>query len=646
MTTLYTQVCRTGLGALVLLGLVISSGCPSPQINQERHEFAQAVKRNKEALLARPDDREYQARRAEASAMADGGSRDPFLSAASRELPSPADTFASAGAPGRVAAIVDDQSQDVRRSRNNGLTAIGQTGVALAQPPAAPIVDANIQRAGATVVDGDFPDQNRVTTLLYEPLPLDREVRPSRSPLDEMMSSSVGDHESPANNSIQQLAYTEAEPTADARPFPTDSVDPLFETPEISNDDEPLTRTAQLDVEQTRFAPRRRAAKPFPDVCPPDGSISHDACPRVLGPGEVACPPTCPTGDCRNGSCPGGNCPGGNCQPGGHPGGLTTMISGPRGLVPIDPTAYPDEYICDGGDRGEPFHYEGYDRGGIDTEDTVGEYRDERGKAHSTVSSKVCIYAPRFAAMRSQSGPISQRDVNRIAGIHDGSRVAGIDTKLGIEEGTQRDAMLRLDTTARASGVLAEASDGGIAEAHGAKGYEERLISYQSLSFIQDGRVRTADEAVLSYGVKTAGLWTREQNPIIAARDSSGHELEAEFNPREIVGVEDKRAFGQLRIVKLADKETARPGDIISFTIRFDNLGQRDLRDISITDNLTPRLEYIADSASMELDGDGAFDANLEATPNGEGSMVLQITLKEPLKGKQGGFVTFKCRVR
>ena len=108
----------------------------------------------------------------------------------------------------------------------------------------------------------------------------------------------------------------------------------------------------------------------------------------------------------------------------------------------------------------------------------------------------------------------------------------------------------------------------------------------------------------------------------------------------ELVGIEDRRKPGRLEIVKLADKQIAQPGEIVSFRIEYENIGDRELKDVRIIDNLTPRLEYVADSASSSR------PAALSVTDNGEGSVILSWSLKEPLKGKTKGFVTFKSRVR
>ena len=59
-----------------------------------------------------------------------------------------------------------------------------------------------------------------------------------------------------------------------------------------------------------------------------------------------------------------------------------------------------------------------------------------------------------------------------------------------------------------------------------------------------------------------------------------------------------------------------------------------------IVDNLTPRLEYVEDSATCDVAG------VLEVEDNGEGSVILRWVLDEPLPGRSGGVVTFQARVR
>ena len=167
------------------------------------------------------------------------------------------------------------------------------------------------------------------------------------------------------------------------------------------------------------------------------------------------------------------------------------------------------------------------------------------------------------------------------------------------------------------------------------------LNLYEDVQFLRDGEYRQSEIARLNGGVAAAGTWTRELNPVVMANQTGGQEVYAMFKVAELVGIEEKhKKPGTLRIVKLADKDSAKPGDVITFTIRFDNLGDRELQHVRIIDNLTPRLEYIDDSATSDQQGSTHVD------DNGEGSQVIRFELDSPLKGHTGGVISFQVRLR
>lgn len=346
------------------------------------------------------------------------------------------------------------------------------------------------------------------------------------------------------------------------------------------------------------------------------GPIAFESLPRVTSGFEPACAP---------GVYPALPCP--------------VIINGP-GMVAFDPTQYPDEYLCDGGDRGHPFHYEGRELGGFETEDTIADYVDENGQRHVKPSSRVCIYAPRFGAVRTMSGTLLAQQSSSAAGAYDGVRSAGIDTRLTMIEETQRAGLQGLNLKSRPSQFDVQSQGSGLWQLSTAAGHQTTAAAFQNLTFITEGTFRKADMALLAYGLQAAAIWTREQNPVMLATDTRGHEVQVEFHAHEVVGDEDRRKPGELRVVKLADVDVARPGDVVTFTVRFDNLGQRELRNVRVMDNLTPRLQYVAGSATCDLPG------SLDIAPNTEGSSILTLSLDGPLPGEKGGVLTFQCRVR
>ena len=170
--------------------------------------------------------------------------------------------------------------------------------------------------------------------------------------------------------------------------------------------------------------------------------------------------------------------------------------------------------------------------------------------------------------------------------------------------------------------------------------HDKLLNIYQSLAFVRFGRIDDADTARLNYGIQAATLWTREEYPVISAKTDMVLEGHFEEASATITAIDDRKSAENLRIVKLADKNTAVPGDDIEFTIRYDNLGGTEVHHTRIVDNLTPRLEYLENTATSDRDG------RLVLQDNGEGSQILIWEMDEPLPAKTGGVVTFKVRVR
>ena len=303
------------------------------------------------------------------------------------------------------------------------------------------------------------------------------------------------------------------------------------------------------------------------------------------------------------------------------------------------PENYADEYLCDGGDRDVPVHYDRAFRRGLDTEDTIMEYTDRAGFERMKPTNRVCIYAPRFASVRTVSRPHEESMTDEVAGVGQLAMTGGIHTRLKASNAVKREMTGRLAVRSRASGLEMDAYQGVMSQLRSPSVHDKLLNIYQALAFVKFGRIDDADSARLNYGLQAASLWTREENPVISSKTDMA--LEGNFlQATAVITAIDEKESENLRIVKLADKQTAVPGDQIEFTIRYDNLGTKEVYHIRIVDNLTPRLEYVDDSATSDRKG------RLVLQDNGEGSQILIWELDEPLKGKTGGVVTFKARVR
>lgn len=325
---------------------------------------------------------------------------------------------------------------------------------------------------------------------------------------------------------------------------------------------------------------------------------------------------------------------------------IVSLPGSPRSVLtpPLGPTAiaelYPDEYLFDGGDRGVPVHFDQFNRHGFETEDAVAEYSDHTGERHVKPSNRVAIYAPRFAAVRTVSTLQADYSIDRLKANRDTVRTVGIDSRVVPRHHAGEEALAGVRLRARASGVETEADAETFDQHVRADGHKSVVTGFEDLAFLQTGTLKRTDEARLADGIQAASVWTRDLNPVITANSIGGNEVSTNFNAEVLVEVRDERTKGDLRIVKLADKRMAKPGEVVTFMLRFDNLGDRELLHVRVLDNLTPRLAYIEDTATSTLPG------RIDVLDNNEGSSILRFVLDEPLPGHTGGVITFECRVR
>ena len=96
----------------------------------------------------------------------------------------------------------------------------------------------------------------------------------------------------------------------------------------------------------------------------------------------------------------------------------------------------------------------------------------------------------------------------------------------------------------------------------------------------------------------------------------------------------------RLRVIKLASTTMARPGEFVDFTIRFDNIGDQKIGNVTLVDNLTTRLEYVEGTAESSL------AADFSTSPNQGDSLLLRWEFVDPVGAGERGRHPFPCRVR
>ncbi len=299
-----------------------------------------------------------------------------------------------------------------------------------------------------------------------------------------------------------------------------------------------------------------------------------------------------------------------------------------------------DEYLLDGGDRDVQANIgaEGELRG-LELEDTVAVYDTIDGCTVIEPSNRVCLYAPRFAAVRKVESVIQseQRDhliaVNLPVQVNIQQEDQLASTAIQPEQpegeiGVKQPSLQRTqEGTLRAiSRQPLAAIDGGFAV-------------YENLLLMRQGMFAESEKARLSAGLDAAITWTHEK-AVQVVLDGQEAMVFTGGQTAQVTYRVDTPNHPCLRVIKIASKKTALPGEVVDFTIRFDNMGDQAIQRVVLIDNLTTRLEYVPQTAQSSREAEFSTEQN-------EGdSLVLRWEFTEPLPVGQGGLVRFHCRVR
>lgn len=299
-----------------------------------------------------------------------------------------------------------------------------------------------------------------------------------------------------------------------------------------------------------------------------------------------------------------------------------------------------DEHLEDGGDQEVQVNIgsQGEIRG-LELEDTVAIYDTRDGQTLIEPSNKVCLYSPRFAAVRKVTNVLQNLQSDQLvaaakpqrANEHFEDRLAttavqpvqpvgGIATKQPSIERVQEAALPSI------SRLPVAAIDGGFA-------------TYENLRVMRHGVFEESEKARLIEAVDAAIVWSHDLAVQVVLDGRQAVSVTGDQRAQATFAV-DEPDHPCLRVIKVASTKAARPGDVVDFTIRFDNLGDQAIKRVVLIDNLTTRLEYVPGTAQSSRAAEFSTDAN-------EGdSLVLRWEFSDPLPVGGGGLVRFHCRVR
>jgi len=300
-----------------------------------------------------------------------------------------------------------------------------------------------------------------------------------------------------------------------------------------------------------------------------------------------------------------------------------------------------DEFIYDGGDEG--LTVEVGKNGtiyGLRQEDTVAIFDTAREGLHVQPTNRVAIYAPRFAAVR---------QIAKSQGYERNTRAAGTQSPavLMVEQDTQGQKTLLQPIPPISSSGLAAANvlrernrDMIFENGQALMTMRNKLLPFEDFRIMRFGRFDNSQKARLAERINAAKIWTHEIALQVVVNKKTSSVSQGKTGAKGAHVFEMPPGKAQLRIVKVASKHNALPGDFVDFTIRFDNVGTDELRNVLIIDNLSSRLEYVAKSQQSTV------KTTFASTVNDGESLVLKWMFDEPLPVKKGGLIKFRCRVR
>lgn len=387
--------------------------------------------------------------------------------------------------------------------------------------------------------------------------------------------------------------------------------------------------------------PKRTAAERPPRLVQPVGYYPGINAPAMTLPNEAY------TGQPTHATHPGPHGHGAGCPCcGGHSGPFQFSHDNPAedpygGWIPdgIKKPWPADEYICDGGDNnGDVRVKKNWDVVGLDPEDTIAHFDTLDGKTEVTESNKCCIYAPRFAAVRRVINPILYEGHERMAGVEKPTKV-NLHQELGLPTTAVQPERLVSDLHIDQGVVFREQTRGiGVDNVINPTLARGGFMPHENLKLIQRGVFEAKEKAVLAQRVEAALIWQSNQAVQIIIDGQMAHEARSEVKP-ELTYVYELQGKPRLRICKIASNCDAQVGDIVEFTLRFDNVGDQKIGNVTVIDHLTPRLEYVKDSQSSTVDAAFKVQENTD-------TLVLRWEITDPLEVGQGGLIRFRCKVR
>jgi uncharacterized repeat protein (TIGR01451 family) len=301
----------------------------------------------------------------------------------------------------------------------------------------------------------------------------------------------------------------------------------------------------------------------------------------------------------------------------------------------------PDEYIYNGGDNDLSVQVaDDWSVVGLHEGDTIAHYDTLEGQVVVEPTNEVFLYAPRFASVRKVTGVVQHEQHLRSAGVElpvHLAQNADAETATTVLQPVQAGRNLGITSLNRFRDKM---RPGGLETLQAAAGVEGKLLPFEDFLIIRTGLFDNTEKARLAEQLQAAFTWSHDASVQVVIDNIDALETSNEVRTQSIYTYEMPAGKPRLRLVKIASKQNAKPGEMVNFTIRFDNVGDRVIGNVTVIDNLNTRLEYVPDSQECTL------KADFSSSENEHNSAVLRWEITDPMKVGKGGVIRFQCRVR
>jgi uncharacterized repeat protein (TIGR01451 family) len=299
-----------------------------------------------------------------------------------------------------------------------------------------------------------------------------------------------------------------------------------------------------------------------------------------------------------------------------------------------------DEYLCDGGDRATPAHFDGDGAlRGIDPRDAVLRFNDG-ARPRVLPTNIVCVYAPRFAEVRMSVGPNEALTVEAPLRAQINEHPADVAIRQHPIRMTQNQAAEMNRARLRASAMAARLHVGEHEELRVLSGYDNatHIAGNVMIQGAQRLLLRQKPVAFLERD-HLQGVKTTEKVVLTGIVQGAGEQVMS-WPAREVVGVETPPNRPGLAVIKRVSATEAEPGDVLTYVIQYRNMGNVPIRSVTVTDSLLPRLGYVPGSAQ------GPKGAVFTSGENKSGGTELRWELPGAISPGGEGYVSFQVLVR